>query len=160
MNKAYLLIGGNMGDRESFLAAARNEIQKSCGTIIVESSIYQTAAWGLEEQDPFLNQALLLETGFDAHQLLQGILGIEEFLGRKREVKYGPRMIDLDILLFNKEIIKSEGLTIPHPQMQNRRFVLEPLNEIAGHVIHPAFQKTIGQLLAECPDKLAVQKFR
>jgi 2-amino-4-hydroxy-6-hydroxymethyldihydropteridine diphosphokinase len=92
--------------------------------------------------------------------LLHKILEIEQLLGRKREQRYGPRIIDIDILLFNKDIVSEEGLTVPHPQMQNRRFVLEPLNEIAGGAIHPALNKSIAQLLAECPDKLAVQKFQ
>ena len=160
MNKAYLLIGGNMGNREGYLAAARKQIENIGGKIITASSLYQTAAWGLENQDTFLNQALLVETDFDAPQLLQKLLGIEEQIGRKRERKYGPRIIDIDILLFNDEVINTEGLHVPHPQMQNRRFVLEPLNEIAGDVMHPAFHKSIWQLLAECPDKLAVQKFQ
>lgn len=103
---------------------------------------------------------LQLETTLTSDELLKKILWIEERIGRKREEKYGPRIIDIDILLFNDEVIKTEGLTIPHPQMQNRRFVLEPLNEIAADIRHPVLQKTIGELLSECPDKLAVQKFR
>ena len=159
MNKAYLLIGGNMGDRESYLASARQWIERLCGPIIKQSSLYQTAAWGMEDQDVFLNQALFLHTTLPAHQLLQKLLWIEEELGRKRELKFGPRIIDIDIVLFNDDIIYTEGLTVPHPQMQNRRFVLEPLNEIATAITHPILQKTIGQLLAETSDKLAVQKF-
>jgi len=160
MNKAYLLIGGNMGDREGYLSSARQWIEKMCGSIVSRSALYQTAAWGVENQDAFLNQALLIETTLSADQLIEKLLWIEERIGRKREEKYGPRIIDIDIVLFNNEVIQSEGLIIPHPQMQNRRFVLEPLNEIAADVLHPVFQKSIGQLLSECPDKLAVQKFR
>jgi len=160
MNKSYLLIGGKMGNREGYLGAARQQIEEFCGQIRKVSSLFQTAAWGLEDQDAFLNQALFLQTDFDAHQLLQKLLWIEEQLGRKREMKYGPRIIDIDILLFNDDVIKTEGLTVPHPQMQNRRFVLAPLAEIAGEIIHPVFCETIYQLLADCPDKLTVQKFR
>ena len=160
MNKAYLLIGGNIGNREAYLASARQAIEKTCGKIVRQSALYQTAAWGLEDQDAFLNQALLIETGFDPQSLLTNLLNIEEKTGRKRDVKYGPRIIDIDILLYDDAIIKTDGLTVPHAQMQNRRFVLEPLNEIAGNVIHPIFKKTIRQLLLECPDKLTVQKFR
>ena len=160
MNKAYLLIGGNIGDRELNLTRAKEYIVQKCGELSAQSSIYQTAAWGLEDQEPFLNQVLLIETIFDPYQLLKEILAIEELLGRKRDVKYGPRIIDIDILLFDDEIISTKGLTVPHPQMQNRRFVLEPLAEIAGSFFHPVLKKSIVQLLEECPDKLAVQKFR
>jgi 2-amino-4-hydroxy-6-hydroxymethyldihydropteridine diphosphokinase len=158
MNKVYLLIGGNMGDREGFLSAARIKIAEHCGAVICQSSIYQTAAWGIEEQAPFLNQALEIDTHLNADELLTTILFIERLLGRKRQVKYGPRIIDIDILLFNDEIIKSEGLTVPHPQMQSRRFVLLPLGEIAPNKVHPALQKSILQLLEECPDNLDVHK--
>lgn len=158
MNKAYLLIGGNMGDRKGFLATACAEIGKACGKLLQQSSLYETAAWGKEDQEAFLNQALELETPLDAETLLQNLLVIEEKLGRKRDIRYGPRIIDIDILFFNHIIIESEGLTIPHPQVQNRRFALEPLNEIAPDYIHPVLQKNISQLLAKCPDKLDVHK--
>lgn len=148
-----------MGNREAFLSGARKKISEECGAIVCQSSIYQTAAWGLEDQEAFLNEALEIETLLTAHQLLKKILSIEESIGRKRQVKYGPRIIDIDILLFNDAIIKTEGLTVPHSQMQNRRFVLVPLEEIAPQFVHPVYHKTISQLLADCPDSLAVQKF-
>ena len=159
MNKAYLLIGGNMGSREAYLSAATEQIGKYCGIIHRISSIYQTAAWGMEDQEAFLNQVLEVHTALPAKTLLQQILIIEEALGRRRELKYGPRIIDIDILFFNDDIVKTDSLTIPHPHMQNRRFVLEPLAEIAAGKVHPVLHKTVATLLAECPDKLAVQKF-
>ena len=158
LKEAYLLIGGNIGNRKAYLSAAREAIASACGDIIQSSSIYETAAWGIEEQSAFLNQALKIKTGLDPNVLLEKILAIEEKLGRKRQLKYGPRIIDIDILLYNGEIVRTPGLTIPHPQMQKRRFVLAPLNEIAANEVHPVFLKTITRLLEECPDNLAVQK--
>ena len=158
-NDAYLLIGGNMGDRETFLSEARKKIEQSCGTITRESSIYETAAWGYKEQENFLNQALRIKTQLSAEELLQQILKAEEQLGRKRDIKYGPRIIDIDILFFNDDVVNTHGLTIPHPELQNRRFVLVPLNEIAADKVHPVLKKTALELLAECADKLDVYKF-
>jgi len=159
MNEVYLLIGGNIGNRLEYLSKAKENISKKCGNVLQESSIYETAAWGMEDQEAFLNQVLKIETSLIPEQLLKTILQIEEDLGRKRDLKYGPRTIDIDILFFNDEMIDQQGLKIPHPQMRNRRFVLIPLNEIASTKMHPVFHKTINQLLVECPDPLAVNKF-
>lgn len=158
MNEAYLLTGGNIGDRKTYLCQAKNEIEKRCGAVVAESSIYETEAWGKEDQEAFLNQALKINTTLSSEDLLQTILKIEEDLGRKRDLKYGPRIIDIDILFFNDRVIDHHGLKIPHPQMQNRRFVLVPLNEIAPQKIHPVLKKTVSQLLSDCPDPLAVNK--
>lgn len=158
-NEAYLLIGGNIGNRMNYLTKAKNGIGKSCGHIRKLSAVYETAAWGYEEQAKFLNQVLVIKTKLSAEELLHHILKVEEEMGRKRDIKYGPRVIDIDILFFNDDIINADHLTVPHPEMQNRRFVLVPLNEIAADKIHPVFKKTILQLLAECPDKLDVYKF-
>lgn len=159
-NTAYLLTGGNMGNREALLSSAAEAIATRCGRVVRTSSVYQTAAWGLEDQAPFLNQVLELETALTAEGLLQTLLAIEESLGRKREGKYGPRLIDIDILFFNDAVVRTEALTVPHPQLQNRRFVLEPLAEIAASFVHPVLRKSVAQLLAECPDPLPVQKIR
>lgn len=158
MNEAYLLTGGNIPDRLTYLLKAREAIIKRCGRVLAQSSVYETAAWGKEDQDSFLNQVLKIQTRLSAEDLLKTILKIEESLGRKRELKYGPRTIDIDILLFNEDIVNQPGLKIPHPEIQNRRFVLAPLNEIAPDKIHPVFTKKISQLLANCPDPLAVHK--
>lgn len=159
MNEVYLLTGGNIGNRLAYLSKAKEEIAKRCGSILKESSVYETAAWGKEDQGAFLNQVLQIETNLHPEELLKTILEIEERLGRKRQLKYGPRIIDIDILFFDDDIINEHALKVPHPQMQNRRFVLVPLNEIAPAKIHPTLHKTIAQILAECPDPLAVNKF-
>ena len=147
MNLAFLLIGGNMGNRQENLQTATSLIQKYCGTVIKSSSLYQTAAWGKTDQPAFLNQALQIETRLTAEELMRQILAIEKMMGRERKEKYGPRIIDIDILLFNDEQHDSFFLKIPHPEMQNRLFALIPLAEIAPSVQHPVFRKSISQLL-------------
>jgi len=158
MNKAYLLIGGNMGNRESNLQEAENKINLQCGTIIQSSHLYQTAAWGLEDQPAFLNKALFIETALSAHHLLHCILQIETGMGRKREIKFGPRLIDIDILFFNEEIIQTKELTVPHPELPNRRFALQCLADIAPTMLHPILRKSVDLLLKECTDPLPVHK--
>lgn len=160
MDRAYLLIGGNIGNRESNFTIAREYIEQYCGPVIRSSSLYETAAWGKTDQPSFLNQALEVETELDAAHLMKQVLEIEKIMGRERKEKYGPRVIDIDILLFNDGQYDLPFLKIPHPEMQNRRFALTPLAEIAGELRHPVLQKTIGQLLKECPDKLEVKKYR
>jgi 2-amino-4-hydroxy-6-hydroxymethyldihydropteridine diphosphokinase len=159
MNHAYLLTGGNLGERAENLKMAEIAIGKSAGKIEAVSSLYETAAWGTTDQPDYLNQALLIETELSAQELLATLLKIEIQLGRFRQEKYGPRLIDIDILFFNNEIIKTPTLVIPHPHIQNRRFVLVPMAEIAPDLEHPIFKKTITELLAVCPDPLNVKKF-
>jgi 2-amino-4-hydroxy-6-hydroxymethyldihydropteridine diphosphokinase len=159
MNISYLLIGGNQGDRQTELALARELILKAGGQTPKASGLYETAAWGKTDQPDFLNQALRIETDLDAPAWLLTLLDIEEQMGRRRREKYGPRIIDIDILFFNNSIIRKPGLIIPHPEIQNRRFALTPLEEIAPLLIHPVLNKTIRQLLAECTDPLAVKRF-
>ncbi len=159
MNKAYLLTGGNMGDREKNLGRAKQLTDEQCGKIIASSSLYETAAWGNTNQPSFLNQALIIESTLNAQMLLERLLTIEKMIGRIREEKYGPRIIDIDILLFNAEIYDLPFLKVPHPELQNRRFALLPLAEIAGNIIHPVYKKSILKLLDECNDQLAVKKY-
>src|SRR5690349_2847274 len=159
MNRAYLLIGGNVGDREKNFTIATKYIKQYCGPVLRSSSLYETAAWGKTDQHSFLNQALKVETELDAEHLIRQILEIEKLMGRERKEKYGPRVIDIDILLFNNDQYDLPFLKIPHPEMQNRRFALTPLAEIAGDLQHPVLKKSITQLLEECPDELAVKKY-
>ena len=158
MKTAYLLIGVNLGNRAAYLQKARELIQQFCGNIVHYSSIYETAAWGITDQPAFFNQALLLETSLAPENLMLELLEIEKTMGRKRTIKMGPRIIDLDILLIGDLIMHTDLLTLPHPALPVRRFALLPLAEIAPGLMHPVSGKSIGQLLEECTDPLDVQK--
>jgi 2-amino-4-hydroxy-6-hydroxymethyldihydropteridine diphosphokinase len=158
MNIAYLLTGGNMGDREESLQKALALIEQHCGDLISLSSIFETQAWGNTDQPSFFNQAMAIQTELTPCRLLRRVLKIETQMGRIREEKYGPRIIDIDILFYNDEVHNYPRLKIPHPEIQNRRFVLVPMVEIAPDFIHPVLKKTITQLLAVCPDKLEVSR--
>lgn len=155
---SYLLLGGNIGDRVQNLAEASKLLAERSGTVIKESSVYETAAWGKTNQQDFLNQVLAIETTLCPQQLIAAILSIEELMGRKRKNRYDPRIIDIDILLYGNEVIISPNLVIPHPQMAFRRFALVPLAEIAPEINHPVLFKTISELLMECEDQLDVKK--
>lgn len=158
MNKVYLLLGSNAGDREGLLRNAQHQISVTCGTIVQESSTYETAAWGMENQEPFLNKVICIHTALQPEVLLEAIQRIEDDMGRQREVLWGPRTLDIDILFYNDEVISLPHLKVPHPFLQKRRFTLVPMAEIGAEVVHPVFHKSIGQLLAECTDTLEVKK--
>jgi 2-amino-4-hydroxy-6-hydroxymethyldihydropteridine diphosphokinase len=159
MNVAYLSLGSNEGDRELWLEQAMKLIVAGCGTITMRSAIYETAAWGNNEQPDFLNMVAKVETGLTAEELLQAILSAETQLGRIRTVKWGPRTIDIDILFYNNDIVSSPDLIIPHPYLQERRFILIPLADIASELVHPKLHKTIRELLMQCPDRLEVHPY-
>ncbi|MDR3681733.1 MAG: 2-amino-4-hydroxy-6-hydroxymethyldihydropteridine diphosphokinase [Flavipsychrobacter sp.] len=159
MNKVYLLLGSNAGNREVLLQEAANQIADNCGKIVVESSTYQTAAWGMENQEAFLNKVLQINTQLQAEILLKNLQTIENNLGRQREVLWGPRTLDIDILFFNHEVISLPDLKVPHPFLQKRRFTLVPMAEIAPAMVHPVLHKTIAELLEECTDTLEVAKW-
>jgi len=156
MNKVYLITGGNIGDRKMNLQKAVNLIEENIGKIIGRSSLYETEAWGNFEQKPFYNQVLFVETDLTAEAIMSKILSIEEQMGRIRTFKNAARIIDIDILFFNDEIINTEVLTIPHKEISNRRFVLMPLKELAHNLMHPVLKQPISKLLAICPDPLKV----
>src|SRR5476651_2466868 len=122
MYTAYLLMGGNLGNRSAYLQDAKRLIQQSCGNIVLSSAIYETAAWGVTDQPSFYNQAIALETMLELEILMQHLLKIEIQMGRERTMKMGPRTIDLDILLIDDLIISSGLLTLPHPALPMRRF--------------------------------------
>jgi 2-amino-4-hydroxy-6-hydroxymethyldihydropteridine diphosphokinase len=158
MHTAFLLIGGNLGERENNLQQAAQLIEAECGDIISISSVYETAAWGFTDQPAFLNQVLVLNTEMEAEALMRTLLHIEHEMGRTRGQKLGPRLIDIDILLFDNLVHHSADLTLPHPAMHLRRFALVPLAEVAATKHHPLLNKTITELLTDCPDTLAVKK--
>lgn len=158
MNNVYLLIGGNMGNRQQYLREAKLLLAKHCGQPVKHSSVYETAAWGNTNQPSFLNEVLLLQTTLPPDDLMKKILEIEESMGRERKNKWDPRTIDIDILFYNDRLYKSSNVIIPHPEIQNRRFVLEPMNELNGNFIHPGLNRSIHQLLTECPDQLQVKR--
>jgi len=159
MNTAILLIGGNMGDRPKFLQQAASLIAARAGHILRESTMYETAPWGDVQQPDYLNQALVVETTMEAPLLLDVLLEIEKEIGRVRRQKWGSRVIDIDMIFFNNEVITLPQLKVPHPQMQNRRFVLAPLQEIIPQWVHPILQLTVEQLLEACPDPLPALKY-
>ncbi len=157
MHKVYLLLGSNLGDRRSHLRNALRLLADH-GAISRTSSVYRSAAWGNTSQPDFLNVTAEFMSALPPGELLDVILSIETSIGRERTEKWGPRLIDIDILFFDTLVIKTPALEIPHPQIQNRRFTLEPLAEISPELEHPVLQKTITQLLKSCDDSLAVEK--
>jgi 2-amino-4-hydroxy-6-hydroxymethyldihydropteridine diphosphokinase len=160
MNRVYLHTGSNLGQREANLQLANKLITKEIGAIRQASRLYSTAAWGIEDQPDFLNQALEVGTTLRPGQVLEAIGRIEQQMGRIRIVKWGQRLIDIDILFYNHLVINRADLKIPHPELQNRNFVLAPLLEIAPGLKHPIFQKTIRELASICGDTLNANLYR
>src|SRR5271155_2748301 len=158
-NLVYLSLGSNVGDRDTQLRDAQARLG-ALGRVVAVSSVYETEPVEFTEQAWFLNCVLALETILTPQQLMSAILRIEQEMGRRRTQNKGPRSIDIDILLFGNEIIELKDLTIPHPAMQRRRFVLGPLAEIAPEVIHPILKKTIRELLDALPPGQVVRKLK
>jgi 2-amino-4-hydroxy-6-hydroxymethyldihydropteridine diphosphokinase len=162
MNDTYLCLGGNIGDREKAIELALLKISQQVGEISSKSEIYETEAWGVTNQQPYLNQCVKVETKFSALKLIDTLLLIEKELGRERTLNltYESRTIDIDILFFNKEIIQLPHLIVPHARLHLRKFVLIPLHEIASNYLHPVLNKTIFNLLNECEDSSEVNQLK
>ena len=158
-NKVYLLLGSNMGARLQLLQDAIENIAIEIGEVTEKSAVYETAPWGKTDQPGFLNVAVAVVTGLSALEVLEKALQIEAKLGRVREEKWGARLIDIDIIFYGNDIVNIPNqLHIPHPEMHNRKFVLEPLVEIASDLQHPILHRSLNTLLSELKDELEVTK--
>jgi 2-amino-4-hydroxy-6-hydroxymethyldihydropteridine diphosphokinase len=144
----FLGLGTNLGDREANLRTAKGKLSSQV-KIVKESPIYVTPPWGYEDQPDFLNQVIQVTTRLEPTQLLDYLKGIEDEMGRKATFRYGPRLIDLDILFYGQRVIREESLQIPHPRLHERAFVLVPLHDIAPDFVHPVLRETIRDLLSK-----------
>lgn len=156
--RTYILMGSNLDNPARQLNQAEKNIAKQIGKIRRRSSVYQTAAWGYRKQPDFLNRVLVVDTTLSAEKMMTVLLEIEAGMGRVRSKKNAARTIDLDILFYGKAVISTAGLTVPHPRMSVRRFVLVPLNQLSPMFRHPVSGQTIHQMLLSCPDELNVKK--
>ena len=156
METAYLLLGTNLGDRAHHLTHARRLLDE-IGTVSRVSQVYVTAAWGLTDQPDFFNQALEISTALEPGDLLTKLRSIEKKVGRTDAVRWGPRILDIDILFYGNKTIATELLTIPHPRMHERRFALVPMHALQPDLTDPMSGKTITELLADCKDPLPVR---
>lgn len=159
MDTLVLIIGGNLGDRCQNISTAYHSLVKVFGNVRLKSAVYETEPWGGKSSGKYLNQVLTFNVSKDELDILQCIQNIENSMGRTRNVKWGNRTMDIDILFLSDKIINRQTLQIPHPYIQDRRFVLKPLNEILPDYIHPAFKKSIRDLLHECADESDVRIF-
>lgn len=153
---AFLSLGGNLGNTREIFEQTYPLIEKKIGRILQKSSLYQTAAWGITDQADFLNQVIEIETTQNPEEILTNLLAIELHFGRVRDIKWGPRSIDLDLLLFGNQQVNTPHLTLPHPRIQDRKFILIPLVEIAPNTLHPILGKSVKELLALTTDTSTV----
>lgn len=163
MEKAVVLLGSNMGGRMRFIDTAAAAVARRCGAEVARSAVYESEAWGFES-DNFLNMALVVETAMEPYDFFAVTRLVEGELGRRRDPQaaagqYAPRPIDIDILFFGDRVLRDESLTIPHPRIAARRFVLEPLAEIMPHYEHPTLRLPVDELLRRCADMGAVWRY-
>lgn len=158
VEELLLAIGSNLGDREGHLAAARDALPRLGLRLLRESAVYETDPVGGPEQGPYLNQALCVHTELPPREALAACLAIESARGRLRRERWGPRTLDVDLLLWGARVLDEPGLSVPHPRLHERRFVLVPLCEIAADAVHPRLGLTVRELLARCPDSGAVRR--
>lgn len=154
----YILLGTNLGERKNNLQDAISKLNEVDEIFVTNrSKIYESSPWGITNQPRYLNQVLEVATSLEPYQLLIKLLSVEHKMGRTRNgIKWGPRIIDIDLLFYNQSCVERTGLVVPHPQLHNRRFTLIPLDEIAPLFYHPLLKKTTHQLLEECQDPLVV----
>ena len=162
MEKVFIQLGGNVGNVPENFDLAIKEIEQTIGRVIKRSSRYKTEPWGNKNQDDFLNQVICVETILNPDEVLEKILGIEKTMGRNRDTedKFAPRTIDIDILFYGRKIIDNDNLTIPHPRLHLRNFVLTPLMEIAPELLHPVLNKKIKDLFKLNKDTSVVKKYK
>jgi 2-amino-4-hydroxy-6-hydroxymethyldihydropteridine diphosphokinase len=159
LHNCILHLGTNIGAKTNNLQLAEMMISSRIGNISKSSEIYKTAAWGKEDQDDFLNKAIISQTNLTPDEVLSEIHIIEAKLGRQRIEKWGPRIIDIDIIFYGEKIIKKPNLIIPHPHLTNRNFVLIPLMDIIPEFVHPELEQSITELNELCTDTSEVRKY-
>jgi 2-amino-4-hydroxy-6-hydroxymethyldihydropteridine diphosphokinase len=160
MHDIYLLLGSNLGDRKAYLSDACAHIEEEIGPIEGKSSLYETASWGKINEPAYINQVVYLRSILEPQQVLKIIISIEKKLGRERAEKWGSRIIDIDILFCDHQVINEPDLIIPHPHLHERRFTLAPLNELIPDFVHPLLEKTINDLYCGLKDNLAVTQIK
>ena len=159
MSLVFLGLGSNLGRRMEHLYDASVYIRRQIGDIVLASHVYESDPWGFESKNNFLNQVLKLESDLTPELLMEQIKTIEMKMGREQSVEaYSDRVIDIDLLFYEDWIIATENLQVPHPHLHLRKFVLLPLSEIAGDLVHPLYQKTISIMLSECVDQGKIRR--
>ena len=148
----YLSLGSNMGNRREHIEAGTKLIVKTIGKIARKSHLYETQAWGKTDQEPFINQVIMINTSLEPRDLLEAITRIDREMGRERKEKWGPRILDIDILFYGKRVIRDKGLEIPHPELHKRAFVLVPMMEIDPELEHPVLHQAMDMLYMNCED--------
>jgi len=158
-HEAYLSIGSNLGDKGTACLAAVKELKSSCNIkVITCSAQYETEPEGYKKQPSFINMAVKIQTALSPHDLLSELQGIEKRLGRVNTFRWGPRVIDIDIILYENEVISSDNLEVPHPRMRERAFVLYPLCELDPDIKEPVTGKSVAGMIKELPHACRIRK--